>query len=51
MAKKSQIQKFRETARTIGADESEDHFSATLKAVARHKPTPKTKGPSQETIG
>jgi hypothetical protein len=35
--KRSQIQKFRETARTLGSDESEDRFTATLKTVAKHK--------------
>jgi hypothetical protein len=43
MGKKSQIQKFRETARALEADESEDRFSATLKAMARHKPSPQAK--------
>jgi predicted type IV restriction endonuclease len=37
MPKKAQIEKFRETARSIGADESEDRFTATLKAVAKHR--------------
>ena len=35
MAKKSQVQKFREAARQAGADESEERFNATLKDLAR----------------
>jgi hypothetical protein len=49
--KKSQVQKFRDIARQIGADESEDHFSATLRAVARHKPSPEAKRPAAEVEG
>jgi len=41
MAKaKSQIQKFREAARALGADLSEDSFNASLKSVGRVKPSP-----------
>ncbi len=39
MTKKSQIQKFRDKARELGADLSEDQFNASLKAVGRHKPS------------
>jgi hypothetical protein len=35
MAKKSQIQKFREAVREAGTDESEDAFNATLKDLAK----------------
>jgi hypothetical protein len=49
--KKSQVQKFRDIARQIGADESEDHFSATLRAVARHKPSPEAKRPAAKVEG
>jgi hypothetical protein len=46
MAKaKTQIQKFRETARALGADLSESRFNASLKSVARHKPSPEPKHP------
>jgi len=40
MNKKTQIQKFREAARSIGADESEGRFDDVLRRVARHKPSP-----------
>jgi hypothetical protein len=35
MAKKSQIQKFREAAKEAGSDESEERFNATLKGLAK----------------
>ena len=35
MAKKSQVEKFREAAREAGTDESEEHFNATLKGLAK----------------
>ena len=38
MAKKSQIDKFRETARALKTDEREDKFDAALRKVATHKP-------------
>lgn len=41
---KSQIQKFRDAARELEADESEERFNAKLGAVARHKPSPGPKG-------
>ena len=45
MAKKSQIQKFREAAKAAEADDSEDRFDASLKALAQKpretKPAPK----------
>jgi hypothetical protein len=40
---KGQIQKFRDTARDLGCDESEERFNAALKQVARHKPVSDTK--------
>jgi hypothetical protein len=33
--KKSQVEKFREAAREAGTDESEEHFKATLKNLAK----------------
>jgi hypothetical protein len=35
---KSQIQKFREAARDLGCDESDERFEEALRAVAKHKP-------------
>jgi hypothetical protein len=35
MAKKSQIEKFREAAKEAGTDDSEEHFNATLKDLAK----------------
>ena len=35
---KDQIERFRETARAIGADENEAAFKAKLAVIARHKP-------------
>jgi hypothetical protein len=37
MAKKTQIQKFREAARAHDADESEERFDARLKDLAKAK--------------
>jgi hypothetical protein len=39
--KKSQVEKFREAAREAGTDESEEHFNATLKDLAKAKRDPK----------
>jgi hypothetical protein len=40
MAKKSQIQKFRDKARELGADDDEARFASSLRAVAAaHKPS------------
>jgi hypothetical protein len=36
--KPTQIQKFREAARAMGCDESEDNFKDALRMVAKHKP-------------
>ena len=38
MAKKSQIQKFRDKARELEADESADKFGETLRRLAARKP-------------
>jgi len=38
MAKKSQAEKFRETAHALEADESEKRFDAALKKIAAAKP-------------
>src|SRR5450432_1448143 len=38
MAKKSQIEKFRETAREHECDQSEKGFDASLQTVAKHRP-------------
>jgi len=38
MAKKPQIDKFRETARAIEADEDERKFDKSLERVAKHRP-------------
>jgi hypothetical protein len=43
MAKKTQIQKFREAARAAGTDDSEERFNGTLKSLltlsARQRPS------------
>jgi hypothetical protein len=38
---KTQVQKFRETARKIEADDSEERFNAALKSVAKAPPPAK----------
>jgi hypothetical protein len=38
MAKKSQIDKFREAARAHEADENEDKFNDALRTVTKHRP-------------
>jgi hypothetical protein len=38
MAKKSQLQKFKEAARSHKADQSERQFNRTLKRVAKNPP-------------
>jgi hypothetical protein len=48
MAKKSQIQKFREAARTVGAHDSETRFDAALKRVAKAPPRPKEPKPAKK---
>jgi hypothetical protein len=51
MGKKSQIDKFRETARALETNESEDKFAAALRKVAAHKTNPKALGALAEMIG
>lgn len=52
MAKQSQIQKFRETARAVEADESEKRFDDVLKAVAKKSrvPNPVNSGDSSPVV-
>jgi hypothetical protein len=45
MAKKTQIQQFREAARKLEADESEEWFDVALKAVAKAPVSPKESKP------
>jgi hypothetical protein len=35
---KSQSERFKQAARELGCDESEERFDKALKAVAKHKP-------------
>jgi hypothetical protein len=51
MTKKPQIDKFRDKARELGADESADRFDATLQKVASHKPNPKALDELAEMVG
>jgi hypothetical protein len=51
MAKRPQIDKFRDKARELGADESEDKFDAALRKVATAKPDPKAIDVLAEMIG
>ena len=44
MAKKSQIQKFREKARELGVDDDEMRFRSTLRTIASHKPKSRDNG-------
>jgi len=45
MAKKSQIQKFKDAARELEADDSEKRFNERLGKIAKQKsPAPKRKG-------
>jgi hypothetical protein len=37
-ATQSQSERFKQAARELGCDESEERFDANLKAVAKHKP-------------
>lgn len=39
---KSQLDKFKEAARELEADEDEANWEARLKKVAKHKPSPET---------
>lgn len=49
--KAKQIDKFRDAARTLGCDESEEHFDTALAKVARHKPVAETKDASKSRNG
>jgi hypothetical protein len=52
MAKKSQVEKFREAARQAGTDESEERFNKTLKDLAKSPREAKEAGhnePGEET--
>jgi hypothetical protein len=40
---KSQIERFRDTARELGTDESEEHFRAVVRKVASAPPAPMEK--------
>jgi len=42
--KKPQSEKFKETAREVGADEDEDTFMDKLKRIAKHKPKKEKSG-------
>jgi hypothetical protein len=48
MAKKSQVQKFRETARALECNESEAAFDRALKKVAKASPPKEIKATTQE---
>jgi hypothetical protein len=42
--KQTQIAKFRQAARELGADDSEKRFNEKLGKIARQKPAPKPSG-------
>jgi hypothetical protein len=46
---KKQADKFREAARELETDDSEENFDRALKKVAGTKPTTKPEGPKKET--
>lgn len=46
--KKSQVEKFREAAKEAGADDSEEHFNATLKDLAKSPRESKDEKPKPE---
>jgi hypothetical protein len=48
MAKKSQIQKFREAAKEAGTDDSEERFNASLKDLAKSPREAKENEPPDE---
>jgi hypothetical protein len=47
MAKKTQIQKFREAAKEAGTDDSEERFNTTLKDLAKSPRGAKETGPNE----
>jgi hypothetical protein len=44
----SQVKRFREAARDLGCDESEERFNEALKKVARHKPVEPDEKPERK---
>jgi hypothetical protein len=42
MAKKTQLQKFRESARAVETDDSEDQFNSVLKGLTKNRRQAKT---------
>lgn len=46
---KSQVEKFREAAREIETDDSEEAFDAKLKKIAEAPPKPKDEKPKNRT--
>jgi len=44
----SQSQRFKQAAREVGCDDSEERFNDALKAVAKHKPRGGAKPPPSE---
>ena len=51
MAKKTQIQKFRETARKIGTHDSEKRFNEALETLVRNPKDPKPLDDLAEQLG
>lgn len=45
---KSQIDKFREAARELKTDDSEEHFDATLKKIVKAHPPKPVDGPKRD---
>jgi hypothetical protein len=48
MAKKTQVQKFREAAKEAGTDDSDERFNATLKDMAKKSHGQKVMPPSAD---
>ena len=44
MVKKTQLERFKEVARDLGCDESEERFNENLKRIAKAKPKEGEKG-------
>ena len=51
MAKKPQIEKFREKAREIGASDDAEKFDSTLRRMAGKKPDPKAIDEMADMLG
>lgn len=47
--KKSQVQKFRQAARELGASDSEASFNKKLKKIAKARPTVKPAKPAKKS--